>query len=73
MNTITKEELQNLIGNEDAVGKYFQIEVLDFADNFAKCAMPTAEQFFPLPTFVLKLPVMPPDVFASTHKRPFLF
>lgn len=44
MNTITKEELQDLIGNKDAVGKYFQIEVLDFAEDFAKCSMPITEK-----------------------------
>lgn len=44
MNTITKEELQDLIGSKDIVGKYFQIEVVDFADNFAKCIMPITEK-----------------------------
>ncbi len=44
MNTITKEELQDLIGNKDAIGKYFQIEVTDFGDDFAKCTMPITEK-----------------------------
>lgn len=44
MSTITKKDLQDLIGNKDAVGSHFQIEVLDFGDDFAKCAMPITEK-----------------------------
>lgn len=43
MHTITKEELQDLIGNKDLVGKYFQIEVTDFSDTSAECVMPLTE------------------------------
>lgn len=43
MSTITKEELQDLIGNKDIVGKYFQIEVVDFSETSAECVMPLTE------------------------------
>lgn len=44
MSTITKEELQDLIGNKDLVGKYFQIEVTDFSATSAQCVMPLTDK-----------------------------
>lgn len=44
MNTITKKELQDLIGNKDLVGKHFQIEVTDFSDTSAECVMPLTDK-----------------------------
>lgn len=44
MNTITKEELQDLIGNKDVVGKYFQIEVVSFSEKSAECVMPLTDK-----------------------------
>ncbi len=44
MSTITKEELQDLIGNKDLVGKYFQIEVVSFSDTSAECMMPLTDK-----------------------------
>lgn len=44
MSTLTKEELQDLVGNKDLVGKYFQIEVVSFSDTFAECMMPLTDK-----------------------------
>lgn len=43
MYTVTKEELQNLVGNNDIVGKYFQVRVENFDENHAECSMPLTE------------------------------
>ncbi len=37
---ISKEELQKLVGDQDIVGKYFQIRVENFDDRHAECSMP---------------------------------
>lgn len=44
MYAITKEEIQDLIGEKDIVGNYFQIELLAFSENFAECAMPLTDK-----------------------------
>lgn len=44
MYAITKEEIQDLIGEKDIIGNYFQIELLDFSENFAECAMPLTDK-----------------------------
>ena len=37
MYAITKEEIQDLIGEKDIIGNYFQIELLDFSEICRMC------------------------------------
>ncbi len=41
---ITKEIIQELIAQKDEVGKHFELEVIDFNENYAICQMPLKAQ-----------------------------